>query len=38
LLKELLPKEDSKHSRYEITQVGLSFLEAKKNEVKQANI
>jgi hypothetical protein len=38
LIKELPPKEDSKHSRYEITQVGLSFLEAKKNEVKQANI
>jgi len=33
-IKELPPKEDSKNSRYEITQVGLNFLEAKKNEVK----
>lgn len=34
LIKELPPKEDSRHSRYEITQVGLNFLEARKNEIK----
>ncbi len=38
LIKELPPQEDSKHCRYEITQIGLNFLEARKNKANQANI
>jgi hypothetical protein len=32
LIKELPPKEDEKYPKYEITQMGLDFLEAKKNK------